>query len=230
VPADQSTGLYTPPVSPSTRIEPNGAGARISDSGGDAPAVALRGGPVEDADLPLIERLAAGELEALHELYERHKSMAYSIAMRITGNQASAEDAVQDAFLGVWRSAGRYVASRASVRTWLLTIVHRRAIDVVRRRRADVSVELDEGVAQALLTPDLWEQVSTRLDRSTVVAALGSISVVQREAIELAYFDGLTQTEIASRTGVALGTVKGRLRLGLLGLRRVLVNEEPDRG
>jgi RNA polymerase sigma-70 factor, ECF subfamily len=217
-------------VSPSTGIEPNGAVARISDSGSEAPTVALRDRRDEDADLPLIERLAAGELEALHELYERHKSMAYSIALRITGNQASAEDAVQDAFLGVWRSAGRYIAGRASVRTWLLTIVHRRAIDVVRRRRPDVSVELDEGVAQALLMPDLWEQVSARLDRSTVVAALGSISGVQREAIELAYFDGLTQSEIASRTGVALGTVKGRLRLGLLGLRRVLVNEGRDRG
>jgi RNA polymerase sigma-70 factor (ECF subfamily) len=217
-------------VSPSTGVEPNGAGARISDSGIEAPAVALGDRRDKDADLPLIERLAAGELEALHELYERHKSMAYSIALRITGNQASAEDAVQDAFLGVWRSAGRYIAGRASVRTWLLTIVHRRAIDVVRRRRPDVSVELDEGVAQALLMPDLWEQVSARLDRSTVVAALGSISGVQREAIELAYFDGLTQSEIASRTGVALGTVKGRLRLGLLGLRRVLVNEGRDRG
>jgi RNA polymerase sigma-70 factor, ECF subfamily len=217
-------------VSSSTGVEPNGAGARISDSGGDAPAVALRDGTVEDADLPLIERLAAGELEALHELYERHKSMAYSIALRITGNQASAEDAVQDAFLGVWRSAGRYVAGRASVRTWLLTIVHRRAIDVVRRRRPEISVELDVGVAQILLMPDLWEQVSNRLDRSTVVAALDAISVVQREAIELAYFEGLTQTEIARRTGVPLGTVKGRLRLGLLGLRRVLSREETGRG
>jgi RNA polymerase sigma-70 factor, ECF subfamily len=217
-------------VSPSTGVEPNGAGARISDSGIEAPAVALGDRRDKDADLPLIERLAAGELEALHELYERHKSMAYSIALRITGNQASAEDAVQDAFLGVWRSAGRYIAGRASVRTWLLTIVHRRAIDVVRRRRPDVSVELDEGVAQALLMPDLWEQVSSRLDRSSVVAALDSISGVQREAIELAYFDGLTQSEIASRTGVPLGTVKGRLRLGLFGLRRALMGGEADRG
>lgn len=216
-------------MSSSTGIEPNGGGARISVSGSDAPAVALREGAAEDADLPLIERLAAGELEALHELYERHKSMAYSIALRITGNPASAEDAVQDAFLGVWRSAGRYAAGRASVRTWLLTIVHRRAIDIVRRRRPGVSVEL-EVVAQTLLMPDVWQEVSSRLDRSTVVAALGAISGVQREAIELAYFDGLTQTEIASRTGVPLGTVKGRLRLGLLGLRRLLRDEETGRG
>lgn len=185
-----------------------------------------RNGAAEDADRPLIERLAAGELEALSELYERHKSMAYSIALRITGNQASAEDAVQDAFLGVWRSAGRYVAGRASVRTWLLTIVHRRAIDIVRRRRPDVSVELDDVVTEALAIPDVWQQVATELDRATVVAALGAISGVQREAIELAYFEGLTQIEISRRTGVPLGTVKGRLRLGLLGLRRALGPED----
>jgi RNA polymerase sigma-70 factor (ECF subfamily) len=213
-------------VSSASRIEPIEGDARLTVSGNDAPSTVLRGGAAEDADRPLIERLAAGELEALSELYERHKSMAYSIALRITGNQASAEDAVQDAFLGVWRSASRYVAGRASVRTWLLTIVHRRAIDIVRRRRPDVSVELDDVVTEALAVPDVWQQVATELDRATVVAALGAISGVQREAIELAYFEGLTQSEIARRTGVPLGTVKGRLRLALLGLRRALGPEE----
>lgn len=177
---------------------------------------------MSDEDSRLIERLAGGELDALHELYERHKSMAYAIALRITGNSAAAEDAVQDAFLGAWRNAGRYVAGRASVRTWLLTIVHRRAIDAVRRRRPDVSVELDETVVESLAVPDVWEEVAIGLDRATVTAAMAEISGVQREAIELAYFEGLTQTEIATRTGVPLGTVKSRLRLGLVGLRRVL--------
>jgi RNA polymerase sigma-70 factor, ECF subfamily len=217
-------------VSSAGRIEPNGSAARISVSGEDVSPAALRDARADDADLSLIERLAAGELQALHELYERHKSMAYSIALRITGNQASAEDAVQDAFLGVWRSAGRYVAGRASVRTWLLTIVHRRAIDVVRKRRPDVSVELEAGAIAALATPDVWWEVAAELERTTVVAALGAISAVQREAIEMAYFEGLTQTEIATRTGVPLGTVKGRLRLGLLGLRRALGPEEAVRG
>jgi len=195
--------------------EPKEPDARISvDDGGG------------DADRLIIKRLAAGELEALHDLYERHKSMAYAIALRTTGNPASAEDAVQDAFLGVWRNASRYTPGRASVRTWLLTIVHRRAIDVVRRRRPDVSVELDEGISQLLWAPDVWDEVVRGLDRGLVSAALEQISAVQREAIELAYFDGLTQTEIATRTGVPLGTVKSRLRLALVGLRRVLVDGE----
>ena len=156
--------------------------------------------------------------------------MSYAIALRITGDQATAEDAVQDAFLGAWRNAGRYVAGRAMVRTWLLTIVHRRAIDAVRRRRPDLSVELNDSVAEPLAVPDVWQEVAADLDRQTVLAALETISAVQREALELAYFDGLTQTEIAARTNVPLGTVKGRLRLGLVGMRRALVGEEAASG
>jgi RNA polymerase sigma-70 factor (ECF subfamily) len=134
---------------------------------------------------------------------------------------------VQDAFLGAWRNAGRYEPGRASVRTWLLTIVHRRAIDIVRRRRRpDATVEIDEDVVEQVSLPDVWEEVAQGLDRDAVVAALASIAPAQREAIELAYFEGLTQTEIAQRTGVPLGTVKGRLRLGLQGLRRALVGNE----
>jgi RNA polymerase sigma-70 factor (ECF subfamily) len=181
---------------------------------------------VDDVDRRLIDRLAAGELDALQALYERHKTMAFSIAYRITGDGAAAEDAVQDAFLGAWRSAGRYESGRATVRTWLLTIVHRRAIDVVRRRRrADATVELDEDVVESLSLPDVWEEVAQGLDRETVAAALATIAAPQREAIELAYFEGLTQTEIAERTGVPVGTVKGRLRLGLQGLRKTLTSK-----
>jgi RNA polymerase sigma-70 factor (ECF subfamily) len=181
------------------------------------------GNQAADLDLPLIERLAAGELEALQELYERHKTMAYSIALRITGDGATAEDAVQDAFLGAWRNAARYEAGRASVRTWLLTIVHRRAIDAVRRRRRpEATVEIDEGVAESLTMPDVWQEVARGIDRTTVAGALAQINADQRSAIEMAYFEGLTQTEIADRSGVPLGTVKSRLRLGLLGMRRLL--------
>jgi RNA polymerase sigma-70 factor (ECF subfamily) len=189
---------------------------RITVSGNQAP----------DLDLPLIQRLAAGELEALQELYERHKTMAYSIALRITGDVGTAEDAVQDAFLGAWRSVSRYEAGRASVRTWLLTIVHRRAIDAVRRRRPEASVEIDEGVTEALTMPDVWQEVARGLDRTTVATALAQINVDQRSAIEMAYFEGLTQTQIADRSGVPLGTVKSRLRLGLVGLRRLLTADE----
>jgi RNA polymerase sigma-70 factor (ECF subfamily) len=152
--------------------------------------------------------------------------MANSISLLVTDDGGAAEDAVQDAFRGAWRGAARYEAARSSVRTWLLTIVHRRAIDTVRRRRRpDATVELDESVAETLAGPDVWEEVARGLDRVTVLAALTQISVPQREAIELAYFDGLTQVEIADRTGAPLGTVKSRLRLGLVGLRRAMVAE-----
>jgi RNA polymerase sigma-70 factor (ECF subfamily) len=184
----------------------------------------------DDVDRRLIDRLAAGELDALQELYERHKTMVFSIAYRITGEGAAAEDAVQDAFLGAWRNAGRYDPARATVRTWLLTIIHRRAIDVVRRRRPDSTLEINEEVVESLTLPDVWEAVAQGLDRATVVAALAAIPPAQREAIELAYFAGLTQTEIAERTNVPLGTVKSRLRLGLVGLRRALSGEEAANG
>jgi RNA polymerase sigma-70 factor (ECF subfamily) len=176
-------------------------------------------------------RLANGELGALDELYEHYGAMAYSIAYRITRDSAAAEDVVQDAFLGAWRNAARYVDSRGSVRTWLLSIVHHRAIDAIRRRRPTAELPAgDAGLPDQLTLPDTWSDVEVRLDRATVQAALRSISDVQREAIELAYFGGLTQTEIAARTGVPLGTVKGRIRLGLAGLREALEPLGADRG
>jgi RNA polymerase sigma-70 factor, ECF subfamily len=171
-----------------------------------------------------MDRLAGGDLGALDRLYEQYGAMAFSIAYRITGDRSAAEDAVQDAFLGAWRNAGRYADARGSVRTWLLSIVHHRAIDAIRRRRPTVELPDSEAILPDTLTlPDAWGDVELRLDREAVQVALTRISDVQREAIELAYFGGLTQTEIAERTGVPLGTVKGRLRLGLQGLRAALL-------
>jgi RNA polymerase sigma-70 factor (ECF subfamily) len=171
-----------------------------------------------------MDRLARGDLGALDRLYEQYGAMAFSIAYRITGDRSAAEDVVQDAFLGAWRNAGRYVDSRGSVRTWLLSIVHHRAIDAIRRRRPTVELpDAEATLPDSLTLPDAWGDVELRLDRAAVWEALTTISNVQREAIELAYFGGLTQTEIAERTGVPLGTVKGRLRLGLQGLRAALL-------
>jgi RNA polymerase sigma-70 factor, ECF subfamily len=171
-----------------------------------------------------MDRLARGDLGALDLLYEQYGAMAFSIAYRITGDRSAAEDVVQEAFLGAWRNAGRYVDARGSVRTWLLSIVHHRAIDAIRRRRPTVELpETEATLPDTLTLPDVWADVSLRLDRESVQTAMGSISDVQREAIELAYFGGLTQTEIADRTGVPLGTVKGRLRLGLQGMRAALM-------
>src|SRR3990170_492039 len=154
--------------------------------------------PVDDADRRILAELGAGRLGALEDLYDRYRAMAFAIALRITADSTLAEDVVQDAFLGVWRHADRYVEGRGSVKTWLLSIVHHRAIE------------------------------AGRLDAVEVRAALATLSDVQREAIELAYFGGLSQTEIAERMATPLGTVKSRMRLGLLAMRRALVGEGPD--
>jgi RNA polymerase sigma-70 factor (ECF subfamily) len=184
---------------------------------------------VIDPDREILDRIIAGELDALEGLYERYRTMAYSIALRITAEPATAEDVVQEAFLGAWRNAGRHIEGRGSVKTWLLSIVHHRAIDAVRRRRPTSEFpEPDAATAlpPALTMPDVWGDVVQGLDRDAVQRAMGSISDVQRDALEMAYFGGLTQVEIAERLDVPLGTVKSRMRLGLLGLRRALVGPE----
>jgi RNA polymerase sigma-70 factor (ECF subfamily) len=149
--------------------------------------------------------------------------MAYSIALRVTGDPGAAEDAVQEAFLGVWRSAADYIAVRGTVRAWLLSVVRHRAIDAVRRRRpvADLPTQGD-ALPAALILQDVWPEVDRRMDREAILAAMAAIPAVQREAIELAYWGGLTGGEIARRTGAPLGTVKSRLRLGLVALRDAL--------
>ena len=171
----------------------------------------------------MLVRLADGELDALEDLYDRYKTMAYSIAYHITNDATLAEDVVQDAFLGAWRNAARYVENRGSVKTWLLAIVHHRAIDAVRRRRPTIELpDLELPPPVALTEPDVWAEVAAGIDAEIVRRALGELSDVQREAIELAYFGGLTQQEIADRTATPLGTVKSRMRLGLLAMRRSL--------
>lgn len=183
--------------------------------------------PADDADQAVLALVASGQLDALQDLYDRYKTMAYSIALRITADASLAEDVVQDAFLGVWRNAGRYVDGRGSVKTWLLSIVHHRAVDAVRRRRPTTELPEREDVPPPALTvPDIWSDVAAGLDREEIAAAMATLSDVQRAAIELAYWGGLTQVEIAERTGTPLGTVKSRVRLGLLALRRALVGDE----
>jgi RNA polymerase sigma-70 factor (ECF subfamily) len=178
---------------------------------------------VDAADRAALSRITNGELAALEELYDRYKTMAYSIAYRITNDASLAEDVVQDAFLGAWRNAGRYLEGRGSVKTWLLSIVHHRAIDAIRRRRPTTDLpEVEAPMPAALTLPDVWAEVSAGLDAELVRSALDALSDVQREALELAYFGGLTQGEIAERTGAPLGTVKSRMRLGLLAMRRSL--------
>jgi RNA polymerase sigma-70 factor (ECF subfamily) len=194
---------------------------------GTSPAAGTSGG--HEPDEQLLAGLVDGRLDALDRLYDRYRTMAYSIALRITSDATLAEDVVQDAFLGAWRNAARYEVGRGSVKTWLLSIVHHRAIDAVRRRRptTELPESGEDGPAPAELTlPDIWPEVAAGIDRETVRRALATLSDVQREAIELAYFGGLTQVEIAERTNTPLGTVKSRIRLGLLGMRRAIVGDD----
>jgi RNA polymerase sigma-70 factor, ECF subfamily len=177
-------------------------------------------------DEELVGRLAAGPDEAaLSELYDRYQAAMYGLAMRITNDPALAQDAVQEAFVGVWRNAARYAEGRATVRTWVLSITHHRSIDILRRRRPVSPLPEVEEINEALTAPDVWPEVARAADARAVRAAMSTLPEAQRQAIELAYFGGLTQTEIAERSGVPLGTVKSRVRLGLGAMRRAL--EEP---
>jgi len=178
---------------------------------------------VEVTDEVLVERVAGGDQDALAELYDRFQALTFGMAVRITGDRTVAQDVVQETFIGLWRASGRFSADRATARTWIVAICHHRAVDAVRRRRPVAPLPDPELPApQQLVTPDVWPEVSRGLDAEVVRRALAGLPESQREAIELAYFSGLTQHEIAERTQVPLGTVKGRVRLALVGLRRAL--------
>jgi RNA polymerase sigma factor (sigma-70 family) len=196
-----------------------------------SPLVAPDGLSDGQSEAELMRQVAAGEIGGLETLYDRYHSMAYALALRITTETGLAEDVVQDSFLGVWRNAARYAEAKGSVRGWLLAIVRHRAIDAVRRQRASVAIgeEADEAVPRALTLPDIWPEVAGRLDAEQIRLAMTALPPAQRDVIELAYFDGLTQREIAERTHAPLGTVKSRIRLGLASLRDQLVgiNEVP---
>jgi RNA polymerase sigma-70 factor (ECF subfamily) len=174
-----------------------------------------------------MRQVAAGEIGGLETLYDRYHTMAYALALRITTETGLAEDVVQDSFLGLWRNAGRYAEAKGSVRGWLLAIVRHRAIDAMRRQRAGVALgdEAEEVLPAALTLPDIWPEVAGRLDAEQVRRALTVLPPAQREVIELAYFDGLTQREISDRTHAPLGTVKSRMRLGLVSMRVQLVGQ-----
>ncbi len=160
-----------------------------------------------------------GEL-ALAELYDRYGKIAYGLAYRVLRDSALAEDAVQEAFITVWRTAGTYIRERGKPRTWLLTLVHRRAVDLVRREQRRRMPAAAEEPAPA--TPAAEDEATLRDRRRAVQAALTQLPADQREALELAYYGGLTQTELAEQLGVPLGTIKSRMFAGLRRLRDLL--------
>ena len=183
-------------------------------------------GPGDDE---LITAVAGGDHPALLALYDRHGRIAYGLAYRILGDAGAAEEAVQDAYLRVWRRASTFDASRGGARSWLLTIVHHCAIDLLRRRAGapPVVAGLDE-MADRRSVPDAWSEVSGRIESERVRTAVETLPGEQRRAIEMAFFDGLTHREIAERDGLPLGTVKGRLRLGLKRLSGLLAEPVPS--
>jgi RNA polymerase sigma-70 factor (ECF subfamily) len=172
------------------------------------------------SDEALVALAARSEQTALAELYDRYGRTAYGLALRVLRDQSLAEDAVQEAFLTVWRTAGRFVPERGKASTWILTLVHRRAVDAVRReqrRRAD-SLELAPEPAAEGVEEDAW----LRLQRERVQGALRRLPDAQREALELAYYGGFSQSELAERLGLPLGTIKSRMFTGLSRLREQL--------
>ncbi len=171
-----------------------------------------------------MQLVRGGNSKAFEVVYERHSGVSYSLAYRMVGSRNAAEDVVQEAFLSIWRSGARYERARGSVRTWVLGIVHHRAIDALRRsyvhdrRRAS-----DEGIEERFEAKERTEsEVARRDEARTVRTAMDTLPPEQCQVIELAYFGGFTHTEIADMLETPIGTVKGRMRLGLEKMRTQL--------
>jgi RNA polymerase sigma-70 factor (ECF subfamily) len=173
------------------------------------------------ADEDLMQLVRRGDAAAFAIVYDRHASSAFSLAYRMLGSRAGAEDVTQEAFLSAWRSGARYDRARGSVRTWLLGIVHNRAIDALRRGKVrDFPRAGDEAAAERLEAPERTDvEVARRQEAATIRTAIETLPSEQSQVIELAYFGGFTHTEIAAMVQAPVGTVKGRMRLGLQKLR-----------
>ncbi|MBA3261720.1 MAG: sigma-70 family RNA polymerase sigma factor [Thermoleophilaceae bacterium] len=183
--------------------------------------IAARARCATETDEELIGRVAGGDVRAFEAVYDRYHSRAYSLARRITGRAGGAEEATQDAFLSLWRGASSFDPERASLATWLLALVRYRSIDWLRRGtpRA-LDQDFTEGAAERIEAPERTEeQVFAIQEYDRALRLVAELPPEQREVIDLAYLAGYTQTEIAARVGIPLGTVKGRARLGLLKLR-----------
>jgi len=163
----------------------------------------------------LVARIRSGEQQAMSELYDRYSKVVYAVALRVLQDAAGAEDVLQDVFLQLWRNPDAFDASRGSLAAWLAVIARHRAIDRLRKRRPETDIE--ECVIAG--GPDLRDESERSLVIAKVRVALDAMSPEQRQAMELAFFQGLTHTEIAEKTGEPLGTIKTRIRSGLQQLR-----------
>ena len=165
-----------------------------------------------------------GEARAFEVIFDRHADAAFSLAYRMCGRRGAAEDVVQEAFLSLWRSGARYDRTRGSVRSWVLGVVHNRAIDMFRREVVHNSRDVsDEGLAERIKAPEDTEtEVQRREAAGQVRSALRELPPDQRQVIELAYFGGFSHSQIAEMLKLPAGTVKGRMRLGLTKMRLAL--------
>jgi RNA polymerase sigma-70 factor, ECF subfamily len=204
-----------PPPSQPPYLQPDGSGPLLG--------LSTAGGAAEPDDVSLLRRMAEGDEQALGALYDRWHALVHGVVARMLRQPDDVEDVVEEAFWQAWRQASRFDPTRGAVHTWLLTIARSRALDRVRslRRRREEPLEGDDGQAVAQQTadgdPGLDAEAAER--RTMVIAALADLPTEQREALELGYFGGLSQTEIAERTGQPLGTVKTRMRLAMQKLR-----------
>ena len=160
--------------------------------------------------------MKSGDQSALAELYDRYSSIVYAVALRVLGDTGSAEDVLQDVFLQLWRNPGAFDAARGSLGPWLSVITRNRAIDSLRKRRPETDIE-DVIVSVA---PDLAAAADRSRAAEKVRGVLGAMPPPQRSVLEMAYFEGLTHSEIADKTGEPLGTIKTRIRAGLITLRK----------
>jgi RNA polymerase sigma factor (sigma-70 family) len=192
--------------------------------GAVSPPVRRPEDPAADADV--LRRIRAGDRGAVEELYDRFRRPAFALARRILGDDVLAEDVLQEVFLGVWRDPAAYDRARGSVASWLLAVVHHKAVDAVRREEsqrrrqtlAEEELALDEPMARRDVEDEAWSRVVAQQVRT----ALGGLSTPQREALTLAYYGGYTQREVAALTGAPLGTVKTRMLMGMRRLREEL--------
>jgi RNA polymerase sigma-70 factor (ECF subfamily) len=160
--------------------------------------------------------MRSGDQSALAELYDRYSSVVYAVALRVLGDTGAAEDVLQEVFLQLWRNPGAFDAARGSLGSWLAVITRNRAIDLLRRRRPETDIE-DVIVSVA---PDLAAEADRSRAAAKVRDVMAAMAKPQRAALEMAYFEGMSHTEIASKTGEPLGTIKTRIRAGLITLRK----------
>lgn len=179
------------------------------------------------ADRSLLDRVIGGDGEALRSIYLRCSARAFGIAQQILASRADAEEILQETFLEVWKRAREYDPKRGSVEGWVITIARSRSIDRLRARNASARAgETEAGSSISQSAPPPLEAAEQRQDRERVAAALKLVPPEQRKALELAYFEGLSQTQIAIRLGEPLGTIKTRIRLGMEKLAGLLADPE----